>query len=139
MSTSRHSRFEVLAHFSRLRNLDTNRYYDPGLAEEFDPDEMDRLLRLEHEVAFHGWLARSLEEQYADMRQFACADAEHATMLSGLRQSESWQRLIPESASSSERQLFAVDLCTLLGLIATDKSSRPSCESLPLRDCLESG
>jgi hypothetical protein len=110
------SLFGRLTYLASLRDAHSGIYRHHGLASFFGHQECAKALRSSHESTFLEWLAFPLREKYGDLTQYlATVEEPRPTVI------EHWLRsgpsLVPASAGEMGRELFSVDLRTLLEAI----------------------
>jgi hypothetical protein len=102
--------FGRLVLLSSLRDPATGEYSHPSLARLWDPEEVDRTIRVSHQQVFQQWLGFRLAEQKADLD-------EYLNEAGGPRHALAYRHLPPNAARDVERQLYLTDLETLLELL----------------------
>ena len=114
--------FGRLVYLASLRNLTTGHYAHQGLAEQFGPDETERVIHQTHRRIFHEWLNYNLSDQKAELDEHWGAGT-GPFLMAELRE------LPPRSAREVEKQLFLTDLETLLELWKAERSAFPAPEA----------
>lgn len=110
-----------LVYLSSLRDQNTGSYEHHGLAAIFGEEEAANALRRSHEAAFREWLGFDLEEQKADLDLYISQlPVPKRTVV------ETWARvcphrnLIPAGTPAIERDLYLLDVETLLELLKNE-------------------
>jgi hypothetical protein len=110
--------FGRLVYLSSLRDPNTDRYEHHGFALMFGEEEAGRTLRQSHAQAFAEWLCYELEEQKADLDLYLSALGNNKrTVVEAWQRLTPYRHLIPSAARRAERELYLVDLETLLKLL----------------------
>lgn len=116
-----HCVFGRLVYLSSLRNGNTGRYEHHGLALVFGEEEADRTLRRSHEEAFAEWLGFNLEQQKADLDlYFSEQGTDRKTIVETWMRLASYRNLLPATAEAEQRELYLVDLETILSLLKNE-------------------
>jgi hypothetical protein len=107
-----------LAYLGSLRNANTGLYEHFGLAQLYGADKAHRTLLESHEVAFADWLNYDLAHQESDLGLYlATLDGELSVVLDAWTQLATYKNMIPLTASGAQRELYLMDLETLLQLL----------------------
>jgi len=125
------SAFEKLAFLAGLRHPNPGRYDDPLAVLVYGEDQIDAALRQKHREMFYGWLGVALARQTEDVAEYLArqADAQYPRVAETLQrwvQERSYEKLIPEAANESERELFSSDLRAILQLLQVRLGSAES-------------
>ena len=110
-----------LAYLSSLRNVNTGIYEHFGLAERLGPDEVDRLIRRNHQEVFQQWLCFNLERQKEELETyFAELEGDRREILSNWLVLGPYATWIPADSRDVERKLFYTDLEAVLEVIRNE-------------------
>jgi len=109
--------FGRLVFLASLRDPATDRYMHPGLTRMLGGSEADRALRQSHYQVFSQWIASSLEEQKVDLDDYLRRSGQETGSFRRFR------NLAPPTARDVERQLYLIDLETLLELIRCERGA----------------
>ena len=113
--------FGRLVYLSSLRNSNTNGYEHHGFALMFGGDVSNVTLRESHATAFCEWLCFTLEQQKADLDLYLSAlGIEREILVDAWLRLTPYRHLIPDAVRTAERDLYLVDLETLLTLIKNE-------------------
>ena len=109
--------FGRLVYLSSLHNPRGAEYSHLALAKMVGEAQAEATLRRSHAQVFQDWLILNLEQQKADLQEYLAELPDPAAQVAALRNSPSYQNLVPPMALDAERQLFAADIETLLCLL----------------------
>jgi hypothetical protein len=101
--------FGRLVFLASLRDAAKGRYSHETLARQLGPDDMDRTLCNSHHQVFSEWLNFTLTEQKSDLDDYLRRAGKPAEI--------PYRDLVPPTARDVERQLYLMDLETLLELL----------------------
>lgn len=112
------SLFGRLSYLASLRNLNSGRYEHFGLAQRFDAEEADRVLRASHIQVFSQWLSYGLQDQKLDLEEYlSSVDTELAAVLANWIRLAPYQACVPADTRPVERELFLADLGRILEML----------------------
>jgi len=115
------STFGRLIYLSRLRNPDTGRYEHHGLASVYGAAETDRILGDSHSAVFREWIESGLQAQKADLTVYLTTlSTDVPTVLRNWMSLTPYRNCVPESATSSEQDLYMADMEALLGVFRSE-------------------
>lgn len=115
------SAFGKLVYLASLRDSNTGEYLHHGLAAVFGQDEANKAMRQSHEQVFHEWLAFGIEQQKLDLELYVAGlEPERSRIVATWTKLEPYRNLPPDSAREVEKELFLVDLETLLSLMRNE-------------------
>ena len=121
------STFGKIVYLASLRNENTGRYEHFGLAQIYNDDDADAVLRQNHDDVFREWLGYSLEPQKRDLENyFETIENDRGTVLNTWLTLSPYRRLLPASASEAERELYITDLELILELLRHETSASAS-------------
>lgn len=113
--------FGRLVYLCSLRDPNSGLYQHYGLAQVFNDEEADRVLRQSHEQTFAQWLCFNLEQQKADLDLYlAGLDGNRRTILDTWIRLAPYRGLIPSVVRDVERRLYLSDLETILELLKNE-------------------
>jgi hypothetical protein len=109
--------FGRLVYLAGLIDPNTGEYAHHGLAHYFGPETASAALRESHKECFLEWLALPLESQRDDLEEYlAGIEGGRETVLRAWLQLERYRECVPAAALTVEKDLFLLDLETLLAL-----------------------
>ncbi|MBI1786287.1 MAG: hypothetical protein HYR60_01895 [Acidobacteria bacterium] len=112
------STFGRLVYLCSLRDGSTGRYHHYGLAQKFTDQEADQVLRQSHRKTLAEWLAYDLEEKKADLDLYlAGLEGDKKTIVESWVEMKPYLNLIPAGTPDLEREHFAAECDTLVGLL----------------------
>jgi hypothetical protein len=107
--------FGRLVYLSSLRDVNNDQYRHHGLATLYGELETDRALRESHEQVFAEWLTFPLEQQRSDLDIYLSSlNTPRRTLLQTWQRLAPYRNMIPTSAMEPERNLYLLDVETLL-------------------------
>lgn len=107
--------FGRLAYLAGLVDPNSGAYAHHGLAHYFGPEAANAALLASHRECFMEWLALPLEDQRADLEEYLSGiEGERETVLRAWLQLERYRECVPAAALAIEKDLFLLDLETLL-------------------------
>ncbi len=113
--------FGRLWYLSSLRDQNTGFYQHFGLAQRFDEDEANRVLRQSHLAVFEQWLCYSLEQQKNEADEYLRGqDGDAKIIISNWLKLTPYRNCIPVGTREVERKLFMSDLKVVLELLRTE-------------------
>jgi len=113
--------FGRLVYLCSLRDANSGLYQHYGLAQVFNDEEADRVLRHSHEETFAQWLCFTLEQQKADLDLYLSGlNGNRRTILDAWIRLTPYRNLIPTLAREVERRLYLTDLETILELLKNE-------------------
>jgi hypothetical protein len=115
--------FGRLWYLSSLRDQNTGIYQHFGLAQRFDPEEANRVLRQSHLKVFEQWLCFSLEQQKNETDEYLqTQEGDPKVIISNWLRLSPYRNCIPVGTREVERRLFMSDLKVVLELLRTEYS-----------------
>ena len=113
--------FGRLVYLAGLIDPNSGQYRHHGLAHYFNEEEADAALRQSHEDCFAEWLTLSLARQQADLYEYLSGiEGDRRTVLRAWLQMAPYRGCVPANARQVERELFLLDLETLLSLLRNE-------------------
>ena len=110
-----------MVYLSGLRDSNDGRYRHHGLSLVFSEQEADHALRESHERCFREWLVMKLEHQKADLAlYFSDLPTDRKTLVENWLRLAPYRNLVPANARRPERELFMVDLESLLKILRNE-------------------
>src|SRR5215470_14197687 len=112
------SKFGRLAYLASLRDPNSGEYVHHGLAAVFGQTEAHEAMKRSHQETFASWIESGLEEQKQDLECYiASLEPERKRVVEAWSRIEPYRNLPPDTARPVERDLFLLDLETLLKLM----------------------
>lgn len=113
-----------LCYLASLRDSATGSYRHHGLAVTFGREESTRAMRQSHEEWFAQWTAKPLAEKNADLISYLAGLGEPVLdVVTHWRRSGHYRTLAPDSATRAERELFTLELETLLSVLHNEEAA----------------
>jgi len=113
--------FGRLWYLASLRDQNTGVYQHFGLAQRFDEEEANRVLRQSHLKVFEQWLCCSLEQQKNEVAEYLEAhEGDARLIISNWLKLAPYRNCIPVGTREVERKLFMSDLKVVLELLRTE-------------------
>ena len=115
--------FGRLWYLASLRDQNTGTYQHFGLAQRFDSEEANRVLRQSHLKVFEQWLCYSLEQQKNEADEYLQSqEGDPAVIISNWLRLAPYRNCIPVGTREVERKLFMSDLKIVLELLRNEYS-----------------
>lgn len=109
--------FGRLVYLAGLIDPNSGKYAHHGLAHYFGPETANAALVASHRECFMEWLALPLENQRADLEEYLSGiEGDRETVLRAWLQLERYRECVPAAALQVEKDLFLLDLETLLAV-----------------------
>lgn len=116
--------FGRMVYLSSLREPNSGRYCDYGLASFCGERDADQTIREAHERSFSEWLSFTLEEQMADLQlYFSELAPNRRTILETWKRLAPYRNLVPIDVEELERQLYLADLHSLLDVLNNENGA----------------
>jgi hypothetical protein len=113
--------FGRLWYLASLRDQNTGIYQHFGLAQRFDEEEANRVLRQSHLAAFEQWLCYSLEQQKNEADEYLQSlSGDPKVIITNWLKLTPYRNCIPVGTREVERKLFLSDLKVVLELLRSD-------------------
>jgi hypothetical protein len=107
-----------LAYLAQLRNPNSGRYEHHGLAAVVGRNNAEKALKTSHLAIFDEWIQFSLREQQSELElYFSGLEESKKEVVESWMLSESFMNLVPATAHSAARHVFAADMRALLEIL----------------------
>jgi hypothetical protein len=113
--------FGRLWYLASLRDQNTGVYQHFGLAQRFDEEEANRVLRQSHLMVFEQWLCYSLEQQKNETDEYLQSlEGDPGVIITNWLKLTPYRNCIPVGTREVGRKLFLSDLKVVLELLRNE-------------------
>jgi hypothetical protein len=113
--------FGRLVYLSSLRDSNSNSYEHHGFTLMFGAELANRTLCESHQASFADWLGFNIEQQKADLDLYLSSlGNDKRTVIDSWLRLTPYRHLVPSDARRAERELYLMDLETLLTLLKNE-------------------